>query len=117
MKNFVCTACHYSGSINPARTSFGMICLWIICCPLAFLIAVCGGGKHKASCPKCNSLAVIPADTPKGQEILKGSGSSDYAAQLLKENTAPPKPDKAMSVMLWILCIIVTAGLVAAALK
>jgi hypothetical protein len=70
---YICTVCGYLG--KPKQHTKGTFAFEVV---LWFLFIIPGllyslwriTNKYRA-CPKCNSTAVIPLDTPNGQEIYK----------------------------------------------
>ena len=78
MKNqIVCTVCGFVG--KPKKSTKGSIwielVLWLclIVPGIIYSLWRIFSGKQ-VLCPKCGSTLVIPADTPKGQELIARQG-------------------------------------------
>lgn len=86
-KQWVCVECHYIGEPEKIKRPIGclrvIIALLVIasiasinvgtllfCIVAGAILEIWASGKSAYRCPSCQSERIIPADSPKGREIL-----------------------------------------------
>lgn len=71
-KLFVCTSCGYKGEPkNEMKGNFAIeIVLWFLMVIPGLIYTVWRMSNKQRICPSCGSNAMIPADSPKGIEML-----------------------------------------------
>lgn len=114
----ICTTCYFHGFPNKSADGLLSLIGWLLLTPLMLILWLVGT-KYKTGglCPKCNQRTMIPADTPRGGELLAKSeafASSIAASHLEKRRSdeeLPPSSTAGIQYMFSI--ILVFTGLAA----
>lgn len=106
----ICTTCGYIG--NPTRQtkgSFGVeIVLWLFFIIPGLIYSIWRLSSKQSVCPACKNPTLIPANTPKGQELYEAAKQKSPA--LIE--TAQKDEEKALKVKIVLIAILVILGVI-----
>ena len=82
-RKMVCLQCGYSGrGKRLVKGSLGVeILLWLCFLVPGIMYSVWRTSGNEYGCPKCGSTNLIPADSPRGQKLLKEYSSNQRGGQ------------------------------------
>jgi hypothetical protein len=85
--DYICTVCGYLGKPkNNTKGNFVLeVALWFFLIIPGIIYSLWRITNKYRGCPKCNSTAIIPLDTPNGQAIYKSLHSKRYSREKIND--------------------------------
>lgn len=92
-QSYVCTNCYHVGAGKKSGSLLLELALWLICFPVGIWYSLYRSKHRHGDCPQCKgSKTMIPAATPRGQELLQKVGLDLPASYTPATGNTPSVP-------------------------